>query len=302
VKPLKVAILIKPGCPPPGEGRNMGYFSYDVPEFTYQYFSPGGGNIDLRLYNNFDVIYHEDAGNWGDYIRDKNTPPVVYMSIDSTLSDTHYQERLKQGGKSDLILVDHDKIERFKVSGKPVRRLTYCVNDHLFKPLEKTLDVSFHCGSGARKGYPGGKERNELRAQLDGICKELGLSYESGVLGLPQYAAALGRAKVVINLPRTPINRPHRVFDAMAAGACLLTAPIPWIEEDLLGIGFNKTHIVFENINQLPEILELLLKGLNFKGWWYDTMLSGSALVEFNHTWSIRAQQLRQILNEELGL
>jgi glycosyltransferase involved in cell wall biosynthesis len=220
------------------------------------------------------------------------------MSIDSTLSDTHYQERLKQGSMADMILVDHDKLERFKVGKKPVRRLNYCVNDHLFKPLEKTIDVNFHCGSGARKGYPGGNERNELRAQLDGICKELGLSYVSGVLGLPEYAEAMGRSKVVVNLPRTPINRPHRVFDAMAAGACLLTAPIPYIIEDKL---FGNEFKYFDQ--KVYDDLEPVLWGL-FKGSGLWTIYSekGYNTVMDYHTWSIRAQQLRQILSEELGL
>lgn len=301
MKPLRVAIIIKPGCPPPGEGRNMGYFSYDVPEFTYQVFSPGCGDIDLRPFHDFDLIYHEDGGNWGDYIKDSRTPPIVYMSIDSTLTDTHYQERLNQGSKADLILVDHDKLDRFKVSGKPVRRLTYCVNDHLFKPLEKTIDVSFHCGSGARKGYPGGNERNELRAQLGEICKELGLSYASGVLGLPEYAAALGHSKVVVNLPRTPINRPHRVFDAMACAACLLTAPIPYIEEDLLiNYGTRETQWEFEYTYQIKALINELFNGDIYN---YSVIaLEGYRLVIDNHTWSIRAQQLRQILSEELGI
>ena len=299
MKPLRVALIIKPNCSQPGEGRKMGYFSYAVPEFTWQSFSPGSGNVDLRPFKDFDLIYHEDGGNWGEYIRDAHTPPVVYMSIDSTLSDTHYQERLKQGSMADMILVDHDKLERFKVGKKPVRRLNYCVNDHLFKPLEKTIDVNFHCASGARKGYPGGNERNELRAQLDGICKELGLSYASGVLGLPEYAEAMGHSRVVVNLPRTPINRPHRVFDAMACEAQLLTGQIPRIPEDKLT---SRELTVFDDIDQLTLSICQTIYQILKDDIVPEKAINGYDLVTNNHTWSIRAQQLRQILSEELGI
>jgi len=223
------------------------------------------------------------------------------MSIDSTLSDQHYTERLKQGSMADMILVDHDKLERFKVSGKPVRRLTYCVNDHLFKPLEKTVDVSFHCGSGAHKGYPGGNERNELRAKLGEICKELELSYASGVLGLPEYAAALGHSKVVVNLPRTPINRPHRVFDAMAAGAYLINhGALPYIEEDKIPLYDTLLISPFETADELKSIIEWLPFDTN--SYWDVRSNLAKSFIYTNHTWSIRSQQLRQILSEELGL
>lgn len=297
MRPLRVALLVKSSpSTRERENRNMGWWSYPVPEFTWDHFSPGA-NIqnEIRKYAaDYDLIFHEDGGNWGCY--GVSDIPVVYMSVDSTLSDAHYDVRHRQAKQADLVLVDHDSLDRFRLNNKRVRRLAYCVNDNVFKPLEKTIDITFHCSTGTRKGAPGGVERNVLRDQLNTICKQNGWSYRSGTKGLQEYAESMGRSRIVVNWPRTSINRPHRIFDAMACGACVVTGPLPHVEEDHRNAGEH--YVEFVNNNELPETLA----GLLIDDTWAKIARNGNELVNERHAWKTRASELRSILNTELGL
>lgn len=293
---LKIALIVKnkPG-PHERERRNMGYWSYPVPEFTWDHFSPGKDfNIErFSMFKDFDVIFHEDGGNYGIWVG--CNPPVAYLSIDSTLSDNHYHARLGQAKQSDLILVDHDELHRFAGVGPPVRRLGYCVNDHVFTPREKSIDVVYHCSSSSGTGAPGAQERIALRQYLNEICTRYKWTYRSGVAGLDEYAANMGAARIVINLPRTVTNRPHRILDAMAAGACVLTGPIPTVSGDDLQ---ERIHYrTFTNNAELPEIINELLTDHS----WTQCAINGHELVTARHTWAQRARELRQIMREELA-
>lgn len=289
MKPLHVALVVKSSpSTRERENRNMGYWSYPVPEFTWDHFSFEGG-ADASKLKDYDLIFQEDGGPF-EYIN--RSTPLVYLSIDSTLSDDHYQVRLRRAKCADLVLVDHDQIERFPRS----RRLAYCVNDHVFQPLEKSIDVSFHCGAGASKGTPGGQERVDLRILLDKICQEGGWSYRSGALPLSEYAESMGRSRIIVNWPRTPINRPHRVFDAMASGACLLTGLLPNVDGDYRIPTEHYTE--FSHTNILPDLIRHLLKYDLWKGVARD----GYEMVMKHHTWATRAKELRELLAKELGL
>lgn len=296
MKPLRVALVVKGSAATYKRSvRNMGYWSYAVPEFTWDHFYLGDPFVESRSrFNDYDLIFIEDGGNYGEFTGDG--PPVAYLVIDSTLSDAHYHARLAQAAKSDLILVDHDRLNRFNSSGKPVRRLAYCVNDQVFKPFEKTQDISFHCSSGGSKGHPGADERTQLRQYLHDLAQEHRWTYRSGVLGLLDYAESMGRSRVVVNWPRTPTNRPHRVFDAMASGACVVSGLLPNIAEDKR---IASKHLVeFEEFSQLRKLLHELLE----LGWWEPIARSGRELVMGNHTWSVRAKELRTMLSKELGI
>ena len=296
MKPLKVAIIYKSrhGIDEHDQ-RAVGWWSYPVPEFEFEFFR-AVQQIAMSTFNNFDLVFHEDTTKLAVYVRHGQTPPVVYMSVDSTLSDAHYKSRLALAKQADLVLVDHDKLERFKSLGKPVRRFSYCVDEHIFKPLEKELDVSYHCGSGESRGFPGGKERNEIRRHLGEYCSRAGCSYRSGAVGQDEYASDMGKSRVVVNWPRTVINRPHRVLDTLACGAALLTGPIPQVDGDCLVSGID--YVDYADMDQLDEKLKMLLEHESWK-FYAD---AGYKLAMERHTWSVRAQELRLILNKELGL
>lgn len=298
MKSLRVALIVKnkPSAMK-RDKRNMGYWSYPVPEFTWKHFSPGDGfRLKTRDFApNFDLIFHEDGGNYGTYLG--GAIPVVYLAIDSTLTrKNHFIPRHKQAGRADLILLDHDRAERFLDLGKPARQWNYCVNDRVFSDpgAARICDFSFHCSGG--RWAPGTEERSLLRQQLHGLAQEEGYVYRSGIRGLEDYAYSMAESKIVVNLPRTLINRPHRVFDAMACGACLLTAPIPTVPGD--GVKPDVHYIQWRSPDHLVELLRSLLTS----GDWQAFADRGHDFVMQHHTWAIRARQLRLILKEEFGI
>lgn len=283
---MKVALVVKDSPSTRNRtDRNMGYWSYPVPEFEWTHFVFGGPRAYADELNDYDVVIQEDAGP----IHYKNLKkPLVFVSIDGTLSADHLDTRLKRAAQADLILVDHEPLEPYKALNIPTRRWGYCVNDCLMKDYgqSKTIDVSFHC---AGNGQP---ERKQVRQLLSDYCQASGLVFQSGILALPEYARAMARGKIVVNWPRVPGNRPHRVLDAMACGACLVTGPIPDGDERVPGRDFLQVN----RIDDLISAIEYLLNS----GDWQQIAGKGKKLIAKYHTWTIRARQLRAILKEEL--
>jgi spore maturation protein CgeB len=142
---------------------------------------------------------------------------------------------------------------------------------------------------------PGATERTQMRAVIGEYACRSGYSYKSGAVGLEEYALNMGSARVVINWPRTPINRPHRVLDALACKAALVTGTIPWVDGDMLEPGVH--YLSAENWMDFPALIDRLLAGE-----WEDIACMGYDLVSRQHTWAVRARELREILARELGL
>lgn len=283
---MKVALVVKcSGSTTERDNRNMGYWSYPVPEFEWQHFQFGGKKAYATEMNGFDIIFQEDSGPR--YFKDAKLP-IVYLDIDSTLSTDHLQARLERAAQADLILIDQDGLDKFAHLGVPVRKLNYCVNDHLMKDDDqlRTLDVSFYCG--------GNEERGKIRHMMRKYCPENNISFETGTLHPIDYAKAMARSKIVLNWPRVPTNRPHRVFDAMACGACLVTGPLPDVPGDERVQG--RDYVKVETMEDIPTMVKRLLDNDE----WQEIAASGKRLVAKYHTWSIRARQLKQILDEEL--
>jgi hypothetical protein len=285
---MKVALVVKSSdSTQEREERNMGYWSYPVKEFQWCHFVFGGKVAYATEMNEYDVIVQEDAGpRFYKHLK----KPVVYIAIDSSLSDDHLESRLERARHADLILVDHDRLSRFDSLKLPVRRLNYCVNDWLMKDYgeERTVDVSFHCSST--------HERKVIRALLGSYCQYMDLRFRSGVMHPVKYAQAMARSKIVVNWPRVPSNRPHRVFDAMACGACLVTGPLPDVDGDQRVRG--RDYIEVEKLEDIPAAVGALLDS----GEWRTVGQSGRNMVAKYHTWAVRAKQLRSILQEELNL
>lgn len=299
MKPLKVALVVKArDAALERDNRAMGYFSYAVPEFEWSHFpQPKQFILDTHdiARQGFDLIVHEDFPH-GTYIG--HHVPIVYLAIDSTLSnDHHYLPRLKTATQSDLILVDHDDLARFAIKGKSVRRLSYCVNDLVFRDyqLERTAEVVMHNNSG--KAAPS-QARSDLRSQLHTLCQQNGWRYRSGMLPLVEYARSMNAAKVTVNWPRTPANRPHRVFDSLACRTCLLTGPLPDVSDEFRLSGSH--YLTFCDQAELAEWLSLIFRSDD--DLWDYFANSGYEMVMKHHTWSQRARELRELLQVELGL
>lgn len=263
----------------------MGYWSYPVPEFTWTHFD----GFDASALNAFDVVIQEDAGPKRYSGLRK---PLVYVAIDSTLSEDHLNARLPRAGNADLILVDHGPLEDFYQLDKPVMRWNYCVNDNLMRDYgePKDIDVSFHCGG------RNSEERQRLRLILAEYCQDNGLTFASGVLHPTDYARSMARSKIVVNWPRSSLNRPHRVFDTMGTGACLVTGLLPYVPGDLTVPGKDFAEV--GAVEDVPAAIGDLLE----TGDWQGIARNGQELVRNSHTWAIRARQLRRILESELGI
>lgn len=302
MKLLHIAVIVKSTLNYDARDcRNMGHFSYEVPEFTWEFIAPGKGvtldTAELKT-RGFDLIFVEDGGSYPDFRG--NAIPNVFYSIDSTLSDDHhFAPRFDQARKADLVLVDHDRLERFEPCGRPVRRLLYAVNDKLFYPRAKTIDVNFQCGGG------GGPERAAMRIKLDGICKANGWSYRSGTSPLAEYAETMGRSKVVVVVPRTPTNRPHRVYDALASGAWVLSPELPYVDVQDAWLRPDYEYASLSEGADLKEQLKYYVIEDEWEGDDEVGLLGNEDLtkrIRRGVSWSTRAAELRQMLSQELGL
>ncbi len=141
-----------------------------------------------------------------------------------------------------------------------------------------------------------GRGRKELGRVLREWCRERGYSYRGGTLGTQHYARSLSEARVVVNWPRNPSNRSHRVLDAMACRTALVTGPVPDVPGEARQNGQDYVQVSdFEEFfYQVGDLLD--------SGRWREIADNGYRCVQEHHTWRVRAGQLRRILNEELGL
>jgi len=101
---------------------------------------------------------------------------------------------------------------------------------------------------------------------------------------------------VVVHKSHVEQARSWRVFDVMATNSCLLTNPIPLIDGD--GIRPNEHYAEYYDAGDLEYKLECLLTNDT----WKQMSETGYQHVLAHHTWKTRAQELRQMLSEELGL
>ena len=288
---MRICVVVKGEKSTRREDRPMGWWSYAVPQIglEWEFIVPGKRfTIDTAELadQGFDAIVHEDFGTPGTYKGRKL--PLIYQDIDSTLGDAYHNTRLPIAEQANLILVDQAPLDSFAHLGVPVYRFPYCVNDRLFaakSAADRTIDVCLH--QNKNENFT----RQLIAAVFDThICKPLNLVGSQGTVGYPELAANFSNAKVVLNWPRVPTNRPHRVFDAMAAGAALLTGPLPDVSGDLRQP--NKHYRVFSHWGDLVDQIRSLIHNNEFE----SIAAAGQELVMAHHTWAIRAQQLRTIL------
>ena len=292
MKPLRVLVLTH-NSPVAlrRDDRPVGFWSYAVPDFEWDIRYAGkNAFIDTHM-TGYDLIWEEDGASFPQYRR--GGLPIVSYIVDSTLSyENHFLPRLKQSYQADLVLVDHDQLNRFH-GNRSVRRMLHCVNDRVFKDWQrkKTVDVAFHCGS--RDCEP----RKETRRRLHDICKANNWIYTSGVRDLIVYAQAMNSARIVVNVPRRDGNRPHRVFDALACWTCLMTQGMH-VGEAFGSLQFAHDFLQWQEYDQLEDLLEKFLRNND----WKVIADAGFLKVQREHTWAIRAVELRHLLNVELHL
>ena len=107
---MRIALVVKSSSSTrEREMRNMGYWSYPVKQFSWQHFIFPGRRAYATEMNAYDLVVQEDAGP---RFYKQLKRPLVYVAIDSSLSDDHLESRLQRARQADLILVDHDCPER----------------------------------------------------------------------------------------------------------------------------------------------------------------------------------------------
>jgi len=285
IKPLKVAVIHSYHREQTSE-RMHGAWSYPVPEFTWTREKVRDGYvIDRADYKDYDFVLIEDAHALGT-ITGKGTP-VVYWVGDSIMSEWHYKIRYTQAEGADLILLTQDDIGRFAGTGKPVRHWMMCIDEHLFNNHygEKSTDVGFF--------YAATTERLYYAWQLSAFCDRKGYKFQQGWRDGKDYAKSFARCRINVNVAYNRANWSYRMFHVMASGSCLLTTPAPELDPEAI-----KCYTVFNSVAELTELIDVYLTS----GAWEEMAQMGYDLAQRKHTWSRRAAELRQIVNEEFGL
>jgi hypothetical protein len=277
MKPLNVALVYRSRSPEDGAAMRLkiGLWSYPVPEFTWTGYGVANGfTLDRGKLKGHDLIFLEDWVH-GEFTGDG--PPVAYWIVESNSSPRREANYHAYAERANLVLLDQDRLDGWPV---PAHRLAYAVNEHVFRPLEKTIDVAYHV-----QKTP---ERDEVGKWLADFCKARGYSYASGWLPVREYAESMGRARVVVHYDHRPQCRSHRVFDALACGACLVTSPLPEIDGD--GFKLSEHYLEWHNQDELGRLIDWSLKNR-------ETAMRGYHKVLTCHTWATRAKQLWAILS-----
>lgn len=285
MKPLRVALIHRDS--PRSTNRDViGWWSYPVPEFQVthhpvrkyfrlnkSYFAP-----------HYDLIVLEDGKISGVIKRDADIP-LAYVIADSTLSEKHYQLRYQQARQNaDILLVDWDKLDRFKDLRLPIKRFSFATNDHFFCPRKKTIDIGFFC-------HPT-PERKRLAERLHNFSRHNGYSFAYGVRMGEDYAAAIGSAKININLGRNPQTRSNRIFDVFLSKSCLVCDPLPAVSDEPRKL--NEHYLQFRSWEELEGLLDELLTNSS----WRVFADAAYELGKRYHTWGQRAKELREFLDE----
>jgi hypothetical protein len=264
--------------------RKLGWWSYPVEGLTWSFFPQAEPfKLERAAFSDFDLIVQEDW-TWGEWLG-KRRPRVVYVIVDANTSERRRWLYREQATKADLLLLDQCDPAEWGDLGKPAHHWAGCVNEALFRPLDKITDVGIHMQWTA--------DRRTLVGQLAELSERRPYAMSTAnFLPVDDYAAALGRDKVVVHLGTHPQCRSHRVFDALAAGCCLLTSPLPDA-----GDGFRPgTHYLeWRDFAELTRLIDDLLA----TGAWQLTAEQGRAFVLAHHTWRTRAQEFIDIVTQE---
>lgn len=282
MSPISVALI---HCDKPsGWKRMVGWWSYPVSQFKVTHFGVKKGfSMPSSRLDGHDIVFHEDHKTNGTFPGLKI--PRVYHIIDSTLGEGIYRGRCEQAKGAALILVDHDRIERFTHIGPPVRRFGYCVNDRMFydRIIGKEIDVSYHC-----RGWF--QERGICGRALKAFCEKRKYEFASGKRYNKDYSRAFCRSKISVNLPVNNRNRSHRTFDVMASRTCLLTKKLVSVSGEIRtpDVHYAEWNTYEEMYQQIDHLLKT--------GKWKKIADAAYELVKEHHTWAVRAQQLYDML------
>jgi hypothetical protein len=264
--------------------RKIGWFSYPVPDLEWTFYPV---EDDLPVNKNkladkgHDVIFWEDWV-WNTWVGDASIP--IYAAIvDSNTSPRRRKRYVERAKLADVLLIDQDKLTPFGKTGKKAFRWQYAVNEFVFAPRQKTVDVGYHVA------------RTPARAALGPVIKQhCAMMQHSLTMGggktIDQYANLIGSARIVVHKATHEQCRSHRFFDALASGSCLLTERVWTVNEDQFHPGSHYAEW------SDPDHLQKQITDLLQSGQWSQIAEAGRAHVIRLHTWRTRAEQLHKII------
>jgi hypothetical protein len=266
----------------------IGLWSYDVPDLTWDFYPVEDGQVVDKnmLAREHDCIFWEDWC-WPTW-EGASSIPVYAWIVDSNTSARRRKNYVARARQADVVLVDQDQLKHFNDLGKPVFRWQYAVNEQVFAPMPKSVDVAYHVA------------RTDGRAALQEYLLAWLRDHPTinatfgGNFTIAQYVARLGAARIVVHKRTHEQCRSHRYFDALAAGCCLL-ADRGWsVNEDGFrpGVHYLEWDTPTELVGQIEQLLDT--------GEWLRYANMGQAFVLSHHTWARRAAELVHIM-ERVG-
>lgn len=264
--------------------RKQGWWSYPVPDLEWTCYPVQDGERLTRA--DFERQGH-DLVVWEDWCwpiwEGRSGIPIYAVVVDSNTSSRRRKLYLERAKAADVLLIDQDRLDVFGKLGKPVFRWQYAVNEQVFAPSQKQIDVAYHV---ARTD-----ERAALAEPLAAFCREREYSLTmGGGMTIDQYAARLAAARICVHKATWPQCRSHRFFDALAAGCCLLTDPVQPVAED--GFIPGRHFMEWDGLADLTRQVALLLDS----GQWNVIAQAGQGWVLRHHTWRTRASELMTII------
>lgn len=292
MKSISVALVTR-NSPRTLDKRMVGWFSYPVPGIRWRHYPVNKGAVIVKnhLADEHDLIFYEDA-KLDITFTGSDAIPVFYHVVDCFLDKAHHLHRLVEARKADYIIMEQDDPAKFEHIGKPVKRFGYAVNDRFFKDygLKRDIDVSFYCRTKRANN------RAKIQDQLRDHCDKRGYVFDTGTKFWDEYARGFARSKITVNLNNITMDpyRPHRIYDAMACGACVLTDHIPHIPEDG---GVDGVHyLTYNSGDHLCALVDNILESDAWKIY-ADT---GYRMVHQQMAWKQKAKQLRSIFMQYL--
>lgn len=265
----------------------LGWWSYAVPDLDWTFYpTVDGQTVDKNALaeRGHDLIVWED---WVWNTWTGTAPiPIYAVIVDSNTSPRRRRNYKDRAAHADVFLIDQDKLKYFKALEKPTYRWSYGVNERVFRPEQKLVDVGYHV------------QYTDERSQLHEYLRTWAAHNTQwrvtmgGNMPMPQYVHHVNQARILVHKRTHEQCRSHRYFDALAAGCCLI-ADRGWsIEGDQFEPGYH--YLEWADHTDLTAQIERLLDS----GQWAKTANVGRAFVLANHTWAHRAAEFVDIAEQ----
>lgn len=143
-------------------------------------------------------------------------------------------------------------------------------------------------------GHPNSPQRVQLWEVIQKLPYK---SFCGSTTNLEDYSQAMCNAKIVINQPTEPwdIILNNRFFEAMGCGALLLQKKLQTSLIEKLGFEQGKDFLYWKTMDELPSMLDLVLK--NYNNW--TGIIESGHLKATNYEMNIQMQKMESLILSE---